>query len=45
MDADLIKVIREQVRAMNPKAEILEVSAIGEIDTRIWGKVDEGIKA
>jgi len=45
VDAELIQVIREQVRAMNPRAEILEVSAIGEIDTRIWGKVDEGIKA
>lgn len=39
--SDAIKVIREQVKAMNPRAEILEVSALGGIDISIWEKVDE----
>lgn len=40
-----LKAIREQVVAMNPRAEVVEVSALAGIDTRIWEKVDEGCRA
>ncbi|MBP1627478.1 MAG: cobalamin synthesis protein [Holophagaceae bacterium] len=45
VEPEALAMIREQVRGMNPKAEILEVSATSGIDTRIWGKVDEGSQA
>nr|WP_320131471.1 GTP-binding protein [uncultured Holophaga sp.] len=40
-----LQVVREQVRAMNPTAEIREISAIAGIDPAIWEKVHEGCRA